>query len=229
LGLSRTIRVVIPTLNEAKSVGNVISQVKEYVSEILVIDGHSSDGTREVAARAGAQVLTQTGKGKGQALREAFYSTDDDIVVFMDADGSMKPDEIPPILRIFEENPDVDIVKGSRFLPPGYSEDMTAFRRIGNLIFLLMVNGLWFTDYTDLCYGFGAFRKEALRKLLPTLKSKKFEIETEICIKARKLGLKVLEVPSVELKRVKGVSRLSAIKDGRMILKVIFREMLARN
>lgn len=217
-----TIEVVIPTLNEAKAIGQVLRGVRKYADRILVIDGHSSDGTAEIARKLGARVVMQNSSGKGSALREAFEYTDCDIIVMIDADGSMKPREIPSLVEAMA--PGVDLVKGSRFLPGGYSEDMSFIRKIGNWLFLSLVNGLWSTNYTDLCYGLGAIRKEALERLFSHLKSESFEIETEICIKAKKLGLKVVEVPSIELRRRHGKSNLRAILDGLRILRTIARE-----
>ncbi|MGC9142958.1 MAG: hypothetical protein ACP5HF_03680, partial [Candidatus Micrarchaeia archaeon] len=95
-----------------------------------------------------------------------------------------------------------DICMGSRFLTGGGTEDMPLIRKIGNKLFILLVNFIFKTHYTDLCYGYRSFTKDALRKL--NLKEDKFGIETEISIKAAKLGLKVLEVPSLEKKRKAG-------------------------
>ena len=119
-----------------------------------------------------------------------------------------------------------DLVKASRFLGHGYSEDMSLIRRIGNHFFLTLVNWFWSANYTDLCYGFGAFRKDAVKKLYPYLKAKNFEIETEIFIKAKKLGLKVEEVPSIEFRRRHGKSNLNAIPDGFRILRIILAELI---
>jgi len=142
----------------------------------------------------------------------------------MDADGSMNPKEIPLLIKSLNSN--ADMVKGSRFLFSGYSEDMNLFRKIGNHFFLLLVNLFWSANYTDLCYGFAAFRKDAVKKLYPHLEAKKFEIETEIFIKAKKLGLKVKEIPSIELRRRHGKSNLNAFTDGLQILKTIVREFI---
>lgn len=228
MGLRGNILAVIPALNEARTIGRIILRVKRYVDSVIVVDGHSSDGTKEVAMKAGANVLTQLGKGKGEALRQAFRLANGDIVVFMDADGSMRPEEIPRILKVFEENPNVDVVKGSRFMKGGCSEDITILRKIGNLFFVFLVNLFWSANYTDICYGFGAFRKSALDKVLPYLKADHFEIETEIFIKVQKLGLNVLEVPSVELKRTDGKSHLNTFRDGFRILKTIIKELVQR-
>jgi hypothetical protein len=111
----------------------------------------------------------------------------------------------------------------------GGSFDISFPRRIGNLFFVLLVNLLWSTKYTDICYGFVAFKKDALKRLAPSLRSDDFEIETEICIKAKKLGLSVLEVPSVELSRKSGSSNLNTIRDGVRILKTIMQEITSRS
>ena len=170
--------------------------------------------------------MVQNGTGKGTALRQAFNhdGLDGDVVVMLDADGSMNPKEIPTLIDALDSG--ADLAKASRFLRYGYSEDMGLIRRIGNMFFLMLVNSFWSANYTDLCYGFGAFRKDAVRKLYPYLKAKNFEIETEIFIKAKKLGLKVAEVPSIEFRRRHGKSNLSVIRDGFLILKTIVGELV---
>lgn len=191
-----------------------------------MIDGNSTDKTVTVAKKLGVHVIHQNGKGKGNALRQAFnyYGLNGDPVVMMDADGSMSPEELFSFVERLGDG--VDLVKGSRFMRGGHSEDMTLMRRIGNSLFILLVNLIWSTRYTDLCYGFAAFRREAVEKLYPHLKSKNFEIEAEIFIKARKLGLKVVEVPSIELRRIHGKSNLKAYRDGFHILKTVIHEFL---
>jgi glycosyltransferase involved in cell wall biosynthesis len=224
----RRIIAVIPAKNEAYSIGSIVDKVSKYVSGVTVIDGHSTDSTFANAQSAGARVVIQKESGKGSALKQAFMQVHGDAVVILDADGSMRPEEIPIFKKILDDNPEVDIVKGSRFCGHGYSEDMGTLRRIGNLIFVLLVNLFWSTEYTDLCYGFGAFKTSAMEKLFPLLESNNFDIETEIAIKAKKLGLKVVEVPSVELKREHGQSNLNTFRDGAEILLRIFKELIFR-
>jgi glycosyltransferase involved in cell wall biosynthesis len=223
---SSQITVIIPTLNEEKSIADLIKELyRGGFSNILVIDGNSTDCTARIARELGVNVIFQNGKGKGDALRQAFsYEELSDWVVMLDADGSMNPQEILSFLEPLGNG--TDVVKGSRFLPEGFSEDMTLFRKIGNKFFLFLVNFLWGAGYTDLCYGYAAFKKDALKKICPHLKSKNFEIETEIFIKAKKLGLEVKEAPSIELRRRFGKSNLSGIGDGFKILKTIVHEAL---
>ena len=225
-GKNRQITVIIPTLNEEKSIADLIKELNiGGFSNILVIDGNSTDCTAQIAKELGVNVIFQNGKGKGDALRQAFsYKALSDWVVMLDADGSMNPVEILSFLEPLKNG--VDVVKGSRFLPEGFSEDMTFFRKIGNKFFIFLVNLIWGAKYTDLCYGYAAFKKESLHKMYPHLKSKNFEIEAEIFIKAKKLGLRVEEVPSIELRRRFGKSNLDAFGDGFKILQTIIREAL---
>jgi glycosyltransferase involved in cell wall biosynthesis len=216
--------IIIPTLNEENNIKIIINELHRLgFSNILIIDGNSDDSTVEVAKNLGVNVLNQDGKGKGAALRQAFgYSGLGDWIIMMDADGSMNPKEISGLLEPLTNG--VDVVKASRFMNGGHSDDMTFIRKIGNKFFVFLVNQLLNAKYTDLCYGYAAFKKEALQKLNPHLKSTSFEIETEIFMKAKLLGLQIQEVPSIELKRIHGKTNLSAFKDGFTILKTILSE-----
>lgn len=214
--------VVIPTLNEEKNLEEVLFNLKNQgYCKILVIDGMSKDKTTKIAARNGVKVVLQNGKGKGGAIRQGLNNgyLDADAVVMMDADGSMDPKEISRFVEAL--NSGVDVVKGSRFMKGGYSYDMSLLRRIGNTLMVTIVNLLWSAKYTDLCYGFAAFNKRAIKKLVPHLKSQNFEIETEIFLKALDLGLVVKEVPSTEFIRKNGTSNLNSFRDGfRILLKI---------
>jgi glycosyltransferase involved in cell wall biosynthesis len=220
------ITVIIPALNEENNIQDVITELKSIgFSNILVIDGNSNDNTADVCRKLGANVIFQDGEGKGDALRKAFFQDElGDFVVMLDADGSMNPKEIDIFLDAFKSG--ADVVKGSRFLAPGNSEDLNLIRRIGNTIMVKLVNLIWDVNFSDLCYGFAAFRKNVIKKIHPLLESDHFEIETEIFIKAIKLGFKIQEVPSVELRRKSGKSNLNAFRDGFKIFKTIFYEAI---
>ncbi|MFX0132469.1 MAG: glycosyltransferase family 2 protein [Candidatus Hodarchaeota archaeon] len=222
--LKSDLEVIIPTLNEEKSIGSVIERTLMYTDKVLVIDGWSDDGTIEIAKKMGARIMFQNGRGKGAALKEALKYVDGDIIMIMDGDGSMKPEEIPLFLNGIYSG--ADIVKGSRFLGEGGSEDISLVRRFGNTLFTILVNVIWRSNFTDLCYGFMAFKKDAIKKLTPIILSKGFTIETEMIIKAKKLGLKIIEVPSFELRRIYGHSKLNSLKDGWEIFLMILREAL---
>lgn len=221
------VTVVIPTLNEERNLANVIRELKRIgFSDILVIDGNSKDKTAGIARELGVNLMFQNGHGKGAALRQVFSydGLKGNVVVMIDADGSMDPKELFSFVEALQ--PGVDVAKGSRFMPGGYSEDMTLSRRFGNLLFVALINLFMRTHYTDLCYGYAAFKREAIEKLQPHLKSKSFEIETEIFAKCKELGLNVVEVPSFELRRKNGKSNLKAVTDGFMILRTIIRESI---
>ena len=220
------VTIIIPTLNEEKTLSGIIMELKRIGCEnIIVVDGNSKDNTLQIAKQYLTQFIIQNGEGKGTALREAFENkfSSNSIIAMMDADGSMRPQEIPLLIDAIESG--ADIAKGSRFMPGGYSEDMNFIRRVGNLFFIFLVNLLFGTDYTDLCYGFMAFKKTTLERLLPYLKAEKFEIETEMMIKSKKMELKVTEIPSIELRRSYGKSNLSIFKDGFRILRQIIMEL----
>jgi glycosyltransferase involved in cell wall biosynthesis len=217
------IGVVIPTFNEEKNIGDVLAQLKCVgYRNILVVDGASKDKTIKVAAKNGAKILIQKGRGKGQAIRQAL--TDDslsaDYLVLMDADGSMSPTEIPRFIDAFRNG--ADVVKGSRFMNGGSTYDMTALRRFGNTLMTMSVNILCGANYTDICYGFVALSKRAIEQLAPVLEADHFEIEAELFVKAKLLGLNVVEVPSVEYLRKNGTSNLHSFRDGLKIFQTIF-------
>jgi len=221
------VTVVIPALNEAKNIASVIRELKHLgFSDILVIDGNSQDETARIAKELGVNLMFQNGHGKGTALRQVFSygGLKGNVVVMMDADGSMNPKELFSFVDAL--GPHVDLVKGSRFMCGGYSQDMTFARRVGNLLFVALTNLLMRTNYTDLCYGYAAFRREAVERLYPCLTSTNFEIEAEIFTKSKKLRLNVVEVPSIEMRRKSGKSNLKAVKDGFLILRTIFREFI---
>jgi hypothetical protein len=118
-----------------------------------------------------------------------------------------------------------DFAKGSRFAPGGGSADITAMRRAGNLALVYLVNVLFRTRYTDLCYGFNAFWTRCLPKL--AVDSDGFEVETLLNIKAARSGLKVAEVPSFERGRLHGLSNLRAWPDGLRVLRTVLSEYLS--
>ena len=218
------ITVIIPTFNEENNIEPVLSGLPDMVDEVLIVDGNSSDNTVKKVRELfpDVKILIQPGIGKGDALRHGFENAQGDIIVTIDADGSMNPAEIPafiePILNGY------DYVKGSRFLPRGGTTDMVWYRKMANRVFVILVNILYGVNYTDLCYGYNALHKSVLDKV--TYESDGFEIETEMHIKARKHNLLIAEVPSFEDKRVCGEGKLKTFSDGWRILKTILRERI---
>lgn len=216
------VTVVIPTLNEARNIGPVLGELPRSVYEVIIVDGCSTDGTVEAAlsARADCRIVRQTGRGKGDALRAGFDAARGDIIVTIDADGSADPHEIPVFVGALLAG--ADFTKGSRHLVGGGSADLTRLRGFGNRGLGLVVNTLFRTRFTDLCYGYNAFWRDCLPAL--DLDCNGFEIETLMNIRAVKAGLRVSEVPSFERPRLHGLSNLNAASDGMRVLKTILRE-----
>jgi hypothetical protein len=221
-----TVSVVIPALNEEPNIAWVLERLPAFVDEIVLVDGHSVDRTVAVArtVRRDVVVVTQISGGKGAALRAGFAAASGDIIVMIDADGSMNPAEIDqfvtPLLNGY------DLVKGSRFLTHGGSLDLTALRRLGNQALTRLTNSLFLIHFSDLCYGFCSFRRECLPALALTAQG--FEIETELVVHAVKANLRIAEVPSIELRRRCGQSNLRTFHDGQRVLRALVRERVAK-
>jgi glycosyltransferase involved in cell wall biosynthesis len=220
------ISVVIPTLNEEKNLAHVLPKIQEWIYEVVLVDGYSSDQTINVARELypDIRVVMQEGRGKGAALRTGFAAATGDIIVMLDADGSTDPSEIP--LYVGALLAGADFVKGSRFLQGGGTEDMPLYRKLGNWGFVGLVRLIFGGKYSDLCYGYNAFWKHVLPKL--DLNCNGFEIETMMNVRALKAGLQITEVPSFEYPRVHGYGRLKTIPDGWRVLKTIFAESVNR-
>lgn len=245
-----TVSVVIPTLNEAKNLPDVLQKIPRWIDEVVLVDGCSTDGTLDIARNLwpnnhivtlerrtrvfsqqlevsdrrkrgiALRLVTQKGRGKGSALREGVESATGDIIVMMDADGSNDPSEIPAFLGLLFAG--ADFVKGSRFLQGGGTLDMPLYRRLGNSSFVLLVRLLFGGTFSDLCYGYNAFWAKVAPRL--AMSANGFEIETLMNIRALRLGLRVAEIPSFEYKRKYGESRLRTFPDGLRVLVTILRE-----
>jgi len=200
------ISAVILARNEEKTIGEVIQSAKPFVDEVVVVDGHSVDSTRTIAKREGARVLLDHGKGKGDGIRTAIQQIDCEILVFLDADGSHDPRDIPKLVRPILENK-ADMVVGSR--GRGGSDELHGdihklFRMIGSDLILLVINYRWKVQLTDSQNGFRAIRTNVARAL--NLKEDITTIEQEMIMKCLKKGYRVHEVPTHEYARRYGTS-----------------------
>ncbi|HVC83163.1 MAG TPA: glycosyltransferase family 2 protein [Chloroflexota bacterium] len=216
------ITVVVPAMNEARNLPYVLPKIPAWVSEVILVDGHSTDDTIAVARalRPTIRVIPQEGRGKGAALRTGFAAATGDIIVMLDADGSADAEEIERFVDALLNG--ADFAKGTRYMQGGGSADITGFRSLGNRALGGLVNLLFHARYTDLCYGYNAFWTHCLPYMQVDCDG--FEVETQINIRVIKAGLQVAEVPSFEGKRIHGASNLNAFRDGWRVLAMIMRE-----
>ena len=216
------VSVVIPTHNEARTLYHVLPQIPSMVSEVVLVDGHSTDDTVSLAQQLlpGIRIIKQKRKGKGNALRAGFAACSGDIIVMLDADGSTNPNEIPRFVEALLRGN--DFAKGSGFTEGGGSDDITFLRSLGNYVFCKLVNALFLAQFSDLCYGYNAFWKHCLDSM--QIDCDGFEVETLISLRIHKANLKIIEVPSFEHLRIHGQSNLRTFRDGWRVLKTIIRE-----
>ncbi|MCZ7381597.1 MAG: S-layer glycoprotein N-glycosyltransferase AglJ [Candidatus Methanoperedens sp.] len=216
--------ILIPTLNEGKTIEGIIKEFKSLgFSDILVIDGHSTDGTGEKAKNAGARVVIQSGTGKGQAVSQAFQLITSKYVVMIDGDGTYLPEEVEKILEPVVSG-QADHVIGNRFV--NYRKGaFTGLNLLGNRILNKIFGfayGIWLKDILS---GYRAFNYAAIKQI--ELNTTGFEVETEITVECVKKDLKIVEVPITYLARVSGAAtKLQPIRDGFRIASTIY--LLAR-
>lgn len=226
LAIAPPVSVVIPAMNEAENLPYVFASLPDWIHEVVLVDGHSTDDTVAVARRLrpDVKVVEQLGKGKGDALISGFAAATGEIIVMVDADGSANGSEIVSYVSALVSG--ADFAKGSRFANGGGTDDMTPIRKLGNWVLCALVNAKFGARYTDLCYGYNAFWAHCLDRI--ALDCAGFEVETLMNIRVVKAGLRVQEIPSHEHLRIHGASNLRAVRDGLRVLKVIFRERAVR-
>jgi len=206
------ISVVIPAKDEGKFIGGLISGCQKYSDDVIVVDGHSRDNTREIAAEKGVAVYMDNKKGKGDGVRVGITKAKNEIIVFIDADGSHDPDDIPKLAKPILEGK-ADHVTGSR-MRGGSDElhgDINKFTRmVGSDIVTLGINYRFGSDLTDSQNGFRAIKRDVALAL--DLKENITTIEQEMIIKTLKKGYRMAEVPTHEYARKYGNSHIAASK-----------------
>jgi len=238
-----SVSVVIPAKNEGDNIAWVLSRLPSCVTEVIVVDGQSEDRTAAIvrSARPGAKVIEHGNSGKGNAIATGLLAARGDVVVMLDADGSMDPVEIP--LYVDALCIGADLVKGSRTIAGGGSQDLSFVRKVGNRALRLSSNLAYRQSWSDLCYGYAAFWKDSLDQLglvelcapRPERKASTlwrgpwyghgFEIEALLYCRAARAHLRIVEVFSHEYKRRSGESHLATWRDGGRVMFAILKEL----
>lgn len=219
--------VLIPTLNEGSTIGKLIAEFNELgFNNVLVIDGNSSDDTVTIAKDAGARTIIQSGKGKGQAVQEAFGAIEDKYVLMIDGDGTYLPSDAPAMVEPLIQG-NADHVMGNRFA----NYEPTAFTKL-NLVGNKLLNKLFGFAYgewlCDILSGYRAFTHEAIKGM--ELNKTGFEIETEITVELVKNNFRIKEVPITYLSRSSlGETKLNPLKDGIKIGLTIYKLAKSHN
>jgi len=222
------IAIVIPTLNECEAVGKVLGGVKSvmdgYEYRVLVVDGHSIDGSDEIARELGADVIYQRGRGYGDALKTGFFHArkrlDAKVIVMMDADLTYDPKHIPELVAPILED-EADFVVGNRFA--GLQKGAMPFvNRVGNRVLSLVAKLALRLNVYDTQSGMRAFKSELLDRM--NLVAVGMPLAMEMLAEALSVDARICEVPISYRPRV-GKTKLNPIKDGGRILGITVRLM----
>ncbi len=221
--------VVIMARNEERTIAEAVRLARRWASEVIVMDGHSTDQTARLATAEGAKVFTDPGLGKGSAIRDSLGRSDTRVVVFMDADGSHDPDDIPrlaaPIL-----SGDADLCVGSRFA--GGSDELSVsfgqlIRTIGNIAMNIAINRRWRVELTDTLNGFRAARREAATAV--ALTENRHTIEQEMVMKFLRHGYRVMNVAAHEYPRKFGESHIRIGREWPLFVWCVVTNVAARD
>jgi len=201
--------IIISTKNEEMNIAEIVTKCKKYSDDVIVIDGNSADKTKAIAEDCGAKIYVDNGKGKGSAIRYGIEKAQGQILVFIDADGSHDPDDIPKIIQPIQVDR-ADHVSTSR-MRGGSDElhgDLDKFiRMVGSDIITLGINYRFGVRLTDSQNGFRAIKRDVAKKL--DLRENITTIEQEMIIKTLKKGFRIEEVPAHEYARKHGKSHIS--------------------
>lgn len=204
------ISIIIPTKNEGQGIGSVINSVKKYSNDIIVVDGHSNDGTKEIALKSGVNFYLDHGEGKGDAVRLGIAKAKGDILIIFDSDGSPNPNDIPYLIKEIENS--ADMVITSRRTGGSFDSEITPngiLRTFGSDLMAYLVNIKFHTKLSDVIYNFRAIRTKVAKKL--RIKANGFDIEQEMLVRTLEGGYKVIEIPSRENARKWGKSKLHTL------------------
>jgi len=202
------VTVAVPALDEEATIHQVLAEVRPHADELLVVDGNSRDRTREVAEAAGVRVVSSGGGGKGVAIRRALEVATHPIVVFIDADGSHEPSDVPRLVEPIRRG-EAEVVIGSRMTGGSdelFSDAAEFVRLTGSMIINLAINYRWNVRLSDTQNGYRAVVRDVARGL--GTREKSTTIEQEMVMKALAARHRVVNVPSHEFRRKGGESKV---------------------
>ena len=212
--VSNKYSIIVPTKNEEATIENVLEKVKLMSDDVFIVDGHSTDKTCSIAKKHGIRVILDNRLGKGDAIRVGLANAKNPITVFIDADGSHDPEDIPLLVEPIIQNK-ADLVIGSRMT--GGSDELfgsisEAVRLFGSVIITLAINYRFNVRLTDYQNGFRAISTDVGNAI--KLKSNITTIEQEMGMKCLKYGYKIMEIPAHEYRRKGGVSKIYVVRVG---------------
>jgi len=207
-------------MNEIDGMREIMPEIKkEWVDQILIVDGNSTDGTIEYAKEHGYEIMIQKTKGIGNGYREALPLIKGDIIIIFSPDGNSVPEKIPEVVEKMKEGYDLLIV--SRYLQGAKSYDDDFFTKIGNKIFTTTINLLFGGRYTDSLVIFRAYKKSLINDL--KIDAKHMTFEEQISIRAAQKKLKITEIPGDEPQRIGGERKIRVFKTGLTLFLEIFK------
>ncbi len=214
--------LVICAINEEANLCYVLPKIPQWVDETLLVDGHSTDNTAEVARKLcpDIHILSQPGKGKGDALKYGFEQSSGDIIVTLDADGATNPEEIHKFIHPLLNG--YDFAKGSRFLQ-SFPHNKPWYRILGNWIITITFDVLFLRKYTDLCSGYNAFWKRTLKRV-NLWSADGFENEPLFNCRLAKKKIKIIEIGHLDEGRLTGEVKELSWRQGFKAIKTIVRE-----
>jgi len=212
------ILIILPTLNEEPTIGRVIDEIPRssleaagYKVQVLVVDGNSTDRTKEIAEEKGASIIIERRKGKGIAISKALSSVEADFIFMLDADNTYPAGFIPDMLKLLGSH---HAVIGSRLKGRIEKGAMSRLNLVGNYLLSLIATVFYGKRISDVCSGFWGFRGEVVKNL--NLQATTFDLEAELFSQLARKGYSIAELP-IDYRRRSSPPKLRSLRDGTKI------------
>ena len=210
----KNLTLIIPAKDEAESLPEVLRELKDFKCNIIIILEETDTQTIKSIESFKCRIVFQSGRGYGNALIQGMKNVETEYLCIFNADGSFDPSDLTKMLKLCED--DKDFIFASRYMKKGGSDDDTILTKIGNYIFSLIGNIFFSLKISDILYTYLLGKTESFKKL--NLKSNDFCLCVEMPIKAKKLGMKMINTPSFERRRIAGKKKVNEFRDGFKIL-----------